>query len=193
MLYGNMKATNSEIYESAKIANALEFIESQAILSTYDDSAESLLNEYIRNEKLIIEAKGSVVFEETIAELEKQKMIEQKLGKFMAVSEDIDRREKKGEPLNSGFHTQCGLRGSKLSGGQKQRIAIARAIIRKPQILILDEATSALDEESQRKVQLALENVMKNRTSIIIAHRLSTIEKCNRILVLENGQLVEDG
>jgi ABC-type multidrug transport system fused ATPase/permease subunit len=85
------------------------------------------------------------------------------------------------------------VKGGKLSGGQKQRIAIARAIIRRPSVLILDEATSALDEESQRKVQAALDNIMKDRTSIVIAHRLSTVEKCDRILVLENGRLVEEG
>jgi ABC-type multidrug transport system fused ATPase/permease subunit len=95
--------------------------------------------------------------------------------------------------LHSGFNIQCGIKGSKLSGGQKQRIAIARAIIRRPQILILDEATSALDEESQRKVQVALDNIMKERTSIVIAHRLTTIEKCERIMVLESGRLVEEG
>ena len=85
------------------------------------------------------------------------------------------------------------MKGGKLSGGQKQRIAIARAIIRRPSVLILDEATSALDEESQRKVQAALDNIMKDLTSIVIAHRLSTVEKCDRILVLENGRLVEEG
>ena len=72
-------------------------------------------------------------------------------------------------------------------------MAIARAIIRKPKILILDEATSALDEESQKKVQVALENIMKDRTSIVIAHRLSTVEKCDRIIVLEGGKLIEEG
>lgn len=92
-----------------------------------------------------------------------------------------------------GFSVSCGVKGSKLSGGQKQRVAIARSIIRKPQILILDEATSALDEASQKKVQVALDNVMKDRTCIVIAHRLSTIEKCDRIFVLENGKLIEEG
>ncbi len=113
----------------------------------------------------------------------------------MAVEGDIDRRgaDKKDTQLHNGFNIQCGLKGSKLSGGQKQRIAIARAIIRRPQMLILDEATSALDESSQRKVQVALDNIMKDRTSIVIAHRLSTVEKCDRILVLESGRLVEEG
>ena len=120
---------------------------------------------------------------------------EEKKGKFVAVEGDIDRRgaEKKNIKLHNGYSIQCGIKGSKLSGGQKQRIAIARAIIRQPQLLILDEATSALDEASQRKVQVALENIMQDRTSIVIAHRLSTIEKCDRIIVLESGRVVEDG
>jgi len=92
-----------------------------------------------------------------------------------------------------GYRIECGVRGSKLSGGQKQRIAIARAIVRQPRILILDEATSALDEESQRKVQVALDRVMESRTSIVIAHRMSTVEKCDKIAVLEGGVVVEEG
>lgn len=80
-----------------------------------------------------------------------------------------------------------------MSGGQKQRIAIARAVLRQPHILLLDEATSALDEDSQRKVQAALENVMENRTSIVIAHRLTTVEKCSRVAVIEDGVIVEEG
>lgn len=95
--------------------------------------------------------------------------------------------------MDKGFKTQCGLKGCKLSGGQKQRVAIARTIIRKPKILLLDEATSALDEDSQKKVQLALEKAMQNRTSIIIAHRMSTIEKCDKIFVLEDGKVKEEG
>ena len=87
----------------------------------------------------------------------------------------------------------CGVKGNKLSGGQKQRIAIARAVVRDPKILLLDEATSALDEISQRLVQEALENVMKNRTSIVVAHRLTTVEKCSRVAVLQDGQIVESG
>ena len=104
--------------------------------------------------------------------------------------ESITKAEKN---LHPGFNKICGLRGSKLSGGQKQRIAIARALIKNPKILILDEATSALDEQSQEIVQQALDRAMEGRTSIVIAHRLSTIQKCDRIVVLHKGTVVEDG
>lgn len=92
-----------------------------------------------------------------------------------------------------GYDTNIGDRGGKMSGGQRQRVSIARAILKNPQILILDEATSALDTESERLVQDALENLMKNRTTIVIAHRLSTIKHADEICVMHEGMIVERG
>lgn len=91
------------------------------------------------------------------------------------------------------YQTNIGDRGAKLSGGQKQRICIARAVLANPPIMLLDEATSALDTESERLVQDALNNLMKNRTSLVIAHRLSTIQNADQIVVLEHGKVVEQG
>jgi len=97
------------------------------------------------------------------------------------------------ENLPEGFNTLVGENGIKLSGGQRQRVAIARAIFKDAPILILDEATSALDTESERHIQAALDEAMKNRTTLVIAHRLSTIEKADKILVMDQGSIIESG
>jgi ATP-binding cassette, subfamily B, bacterial MsbA len=97
------------------------------------------------------------------------------------------------ERLPQGFATQIGEGGARLSGGQRQRLAIARAILKDAPILIMDEATSALDNESERFIQAAMDEVMKGRTTFVIAHRLSTVEHANRIVVMDEGKIVEVG
>ena len=120
-------------------------------------------------------------------------------GKPDATDEEIMLAAKQANALNfvegfpEKFETVVGERGVKLSGGQRQRIAIARALLKNPSILILDEATSSLDSESEKLVQEALEVLMEGRTSIIIAHRLSTIRNADKILVLDNGKITEEG
>lgn len=120
-------------------------------------------------------------------------------GKLDATEDEILNAAKRANALEfinelpHGLDTIVGERGVKLSGGQRQRIAIARAILKNAPILVLDEATSALDSESEKLIQDSLNELMKNRTSIVIAHRLSTIAKLDRIIVLERGRIVEDG
>ena len=122
-----------------------------------------------------------------------------KLGKEDATDEEIVQALKTAnayefvKDLPEGIHTNIGDSGNKLSGGQKQRLSIARAVLKNPPIMILDEATSALDTESEKLVQVALENMMMNRTSIVIAHRLSTIQKADWIVVMQKGKIVEQG
>lgn len=120
-------------------------------------------------------------------------------GKPDATEEEIKEAARQANALNfievlkDGFDTLVGERGVKLSGGQRQRIAIARAILKDAPVLVLDEATSALDSENEKLIQGAFDRLMKNRTSIVIAHRLSTIAKLDRIIVLNDGQIVEEG
>ena len=97
------------------------------------------------------------------------------------------------EEFPDGYNTLVGEKGVQLSGGQKQKIALARAIIKNPEILVLDEATSALDSQSESMVQQALDNLTGKRSTIIIAHRLSTVKKADRILVIDKGQLAQEG
>jgi len=121
------------------------------------------------------------------------------LGKLEATDEEIIEALKIAnayefvKDLPKGIYTNIGDSGNKLSGGQKQRLSIARAVLKNPPIMILDEATSALDTESEKFVQVALENMMQNRTSVVIAHRLSTIQKADKIVVLQKGKIVEQG
>lgn len=121
------------------------------------------------------------------------------LGKLDATDEEIIEALKIAnayefvKDLPEGINTNVGDSGNKFSGGQKQRISIARAVLKNPPIMILDEATSALDTESEKLVQVALENMMQNRTSIVIAHRLSTIQKADNIIVMKKGEIVEQG
>ena len=121
------------------------------------------------------------------------------LGKEGATQEEIEAAARVANAhefisqLPKGYDTNIGDSGNKLSGGQKQRLSIARAVLKNPPIMILDEATSALDTESERLVQDALENMMRNRTSLVIAHRLSTIKSADQIVVMKEGEIVEQG
>jgi ATP-binding cassette subfamily B protein len=122
-----------------------------------------------------------------------------KYSKPEATDEDVENAAKLANAdgfirkLPNGYETMVGERGVKLSGGQRQRIAIARAFLKNAPILVLDEATSSLDSESEHAIQLALEKLMKNRTVIAIAHRLSTLKKMDRIVVIKDGEILEDG
>ena len=122
-----------------------------------------------------------------------------KLGKKEASNEEVQEAAEIAnanefiKDLPNQYDTHIGDGGNKLSGGQKQRISIARAVIKNPPIMILDEATSALDTESEQLVQVALEKMMKNRTSLVIAHRLSTIQNADNIVVMKKGEIVEQG
>ena len=150
-----------------------------------------LTTESLRNQLGIV-TQDAILFNESI----KNNL---KLGDDNATDEDIIEALQVAnawefvKDLPEGINTNIGDSGNKLSGGQKQRLSIARAVLKSPPIMVLDEATSALDTESERLVQIALENMMKNRTSIVIAHRLSTIQKADEIIVLQKGKIIEKG
>lgn len=143
-------------------------------------------------EQISIVTQEPILFNDTIAN-------NIQIGKANATAEEIEDAATVANAHNfitkkeDGYHTNIGDRGSKLSGGEKQRVTIARALVKNPPILILDEATSSLDTESERLVQDAINNMMKNRTSIVIAHRLSTIRHADEIIVLQKGRIVERG
>ncbi|WP_282135624.1 ABC transporter ATP-binding protein [Seonamhaeicola maritimus] len=150
------------------------------------------LTKHSLRELMGLVTQDSILFNESI----KENLL---LGKEDATDEDIIEALKVAnawefvKDLPEGINTNIGDSGNKLSGGQKQRLSIARAVLKSPPIMVLDEATSALDTESERLVQVALENMMKNRTSIVIAHRLSTIQNADEIVVLKKGEIVEQG
>ena len=110
-----------------------------------------------------------------------------------AITDNIANIDTHIETLDKKYYEHIGERGIKLSGGQKQRLSIARAILKNPEILILDEATSSLDTVSENLVQGALNKLMIGRTSLVIAHRLSTIQKADKIMVIDNGEIIEFG
>jgi len=164
-----------------------------------NDGSITIDNEDIRNltkhslrDLMGLVTQDSILFNDTIRN-------NIKIGKQSATDEEIVEALKIAnawefvKDLPNGIETNIGDSGNKLSGGQKQRLSIARAVLKNPPIMILDEATSALDTESERLVQVALENMMKNRTSIVIAHRLSTIQNADEIIVMQKGEIVEQG
>jgi ABC-type multidrug transport system fused ATPase/permease subunit len=170
----------------------LRYYEPQSGTVFFDDTNTREIDlEYLRSHIAIV-PQEVMLFADTIQE-------NIRFGRPEASNQEIDDAAKAANALEfiqsfpEGMNTQVGDRGIQLSGGQKQRIAIARAILKNPAILILDEATSALDSESEKLVQDALDRLMTNRTAIVIAHRLSTIRKADKIIVLQEGKIVEEG
>lgn len=150
------------------------------------------ISQYALRNLMGLVTQDSILFNDTVEE-------NLKIGKPDATKHEIEIALKVANALDfvmklpKGIKTNIGDSGNKLSGGQKQRLSIARAVLKNPPIMILDEATSALDTESEKLVQQALENMMKNRTSVVIAHRLSTIQKADHIIVMQEGKIVEQG
>jgi len=163
----------------------------QGSISIDGQDIRNLTKHSLRNLMGLV-TQDSILFNDTI----KNNVL---LGKEDASNEDIIEALKIAnawefvKELPNGIDSNIGDSGNKLSGGQKQRLSIARAVLKNPPIMVLDEATSALDTESERLVQVALENMMKNRTSIVIAHRLSTIQNADTIIVMQKGKIVEQG
>jgi ABC-type multidrug transport system fused ATPase/permease subunit len=170
----------------------LRYYEPQSGAVFFDDTNTREIDlEYLRSHIAIV-PQEVMLFADTIQE-------NIRFGRPEASNQEIEDAAKAANALEfiqsfpEGMNTQVGDRGIQLSGGQKQRIAIARAILKNPAILILDEATSALDSESEKLVQDALDRLMTNRTAIVIAHRLSTIRKADKIIVLQDGKIIEEG
>jgi len=170
----------------------LRYYEPQSGAVFFDDTNTREIDlEYLRSHIAIV-PQEVMLFADTIQE-------NIRFGRPEASNQEIEDAAKAANALEfiqsfpEGMNTQVGDRGIQLSGGQKQRIAIARAILKNPAILILDEATSALDSESEKLVQDALDRLMTNRTAIVIAHRLSTIRKADKIIVLQEGKIMEEG
>ena len=152
---------------------------------------KSFTQESLRR-KISLVSQDTVLFNDTIRE-------NIALGKQGATDEEIVEAAKIANAhdfivaATDGYNTNIGDRGAKLSGGQRQRLSIARAVLKNPEFLILDEATSALDTESEKLVQQALTRMLQGRTSVVIAHRLSTIKHADKIIVIDEGRIAEQG
>ena len=181
---GGGKSTLSELMERFYDADAGEILIDGVSIHDYkQDSLRSAMS---------LVSQETVLFNDTI----KSNIM---LGRRDATDEEVVEACKVANAHNfimespEGYDTNIGDRGTKLSGGQRQRLSIARAVLKNPDILILDEATSALDTESEKLVQDALNKLLKGRTSVVIAHRLSTIQNADKIIVVDEGQIVEQG
>ena len=175
------------------IANLLaRFYDVQEGEITLDGINIKQIDIFSLRDKIGLVTQDSILFNDTIKNnilLGKENATDQEIVEALKVANAYEFVK----DLPNGINTSIGDSGNRLSGGQKQRLSIARAVLKNPPIMILDEATSALDTESEKLVQDAIENMMKNRTSIVIAHRLSTIQKANKIVVMQKGTIAEQG